>query len=252
MGRTLRFGHRQFSYNFTQGFSAYGMNRVTISFPHVHDFVNEIQRCRRYRLPNDAFSSTGHIPPAFCELNHKPADLETLHGHFQELKLGLSDFKNSSFKNLRRKLQINRTAIRTVWASRCHRYCNRRSARPCPAAVAYNQKPSLPVGSLVADAHGHRNARQCHRKRCASSERKPLGFYGERRVGKPSVARYVGFGVVLERAGSKTETGRPGTARARRSDRCCSAITETTASWGDRDQPAPRGKDHFRWSIYDF
>ena len=28
VGRTLRFGHRQFSYNFTQGFSAYGVNRV--------------------------------------------------------------------------------------------------------------------------------------------------------------------------------------------------------------------------------
>jgi hypothetical protein len=37
-----------------------------------------------------------------------------------------------------------------------------------------------------------------------------LGFYGERRVGKPSVARDVGFGVVLERAGSKTGTGRSG------------------------------------------
>src|ERR1700677_4948915 len=29
VGRTLRFGHRQFSYNFTQGFSASGVNRVT-------------------------------------------------------------------------------------------------------------------------------------------------------------------------------------------------------------------------------
>src|ERR1700678_3984586 len=28
VGRTLRFGHRQFSYNFTQGFSASGLNRV--------------------------------------------------------------------------------------------------------------------------------------------------------------------------------------------------------------------------------
>src|ERR1700691_1824062 len=28
VGRVLRFGHRQFSYNFTQGFSAPGVNRV--------------------------------------------------------------------------------------------------------------------------------------------------------------------------------------------------------------------------------
>src|SRR3984885_9044437 len=34
VGRVLRFGHRQFSYNFTQGFSAPGVNRVY--FPERH------------------------------------------------------------------------------------------------------------------------------------------------------------------------------------------------------------------------
>jgi hypothetical protein len=64
-----------------------------------------VSNCFSFEFQKLAFSSTGHIPPAFSELNHKPADLETLHGHFQEAKLGLSDSQDSSFRNFRRKLQ---------------------------------------------------------------------------------------------------------------------------------------------------
>ena len=40
VGRTLRFGHRQFSYNLTQGFSAYGVNRVYhLFYPALADII---------------------------------------------------------------------------------------------------------------------------------------------------------------------------------------------------------------------